>query len=760
MGRILAALGAVAVVGAGAPAAEAARPSVPVQSVGQIAAAGKATVLVARGRGRARVTASLTAGDLVVATGRPRVVRLSPRRSRRIPIAIPRDDRWALSTCAAPGTVVVRVSARAGRRLRRARRAFACPPARSATGRAALAELPVLDPLTHVAQSSSHARDGTNSDSGHDLGTDAQGRHVLLDATGPGAITRLWFTSSPDDSGLSGDPSDIGRIQIFFDGESTPRVDLPAPELFSGRHAPFLAPLCGNYLVSSGGDFCDVRMPYRKSVRVVVTKTTYYDIGYETYPAGTPVTTFDPGSADGRGEAALYARAGSDPDVLPPGRATEGTATLAAGARRAIAAFTGGGTIRDVEVGIDPGALRDVWLEARWDGEDAPSVAAPLADLFLSGAGERAPATGLLAGYAPARHAGYLRFPMPFASTARLELVNRGTAPAGARWTVERTGARYAGVGTWAGRFHATYEADPATAAGSDVTLLDAPGAGKVVGVSYTEQGPTNSGFTQFMEGDERVHFDGSRSPAVYGTGTEDFFSGGYYYNHGRFSLPDHGLTAKEDVLGGGALTSQYRLLAQDPWPFRDGVHLGIEHAAGDGLTTAVHSVVLWYGTGRRGLRATGSVDVGGEPVTGFFEGDRDGNVSSAQDDLVLSGAQPPAAGSDPRGEAVTASGRTHAAGDVIRFTLPVDPGNAGVVLRRLFDQSIPDQRAAVSVDGRPAGEWLTAGANPFKRLAESDFALPATLTAGRSRIDVALRVLSSGGWSDDRYTALSVNSP
>ena len=57
------------------------------------------------------------------------------------------------------------------------------------------------------------------------------------------------------------------------------------------------------------------------------------------------------------------------------------------------------------------------------------------------------------------------------------------------------------------------------------------------------------------MEGDERVHFDGSRSPAIYGTGTEDFFSGAYYYNRGRFTLPDHGLTAKEDVLGGGADT-------------------------------------------------------------------------------------------------------------------------------------------------------------------------------------------------------------
>ena len=47
-----------------------------------------------------------------------------------------------------------------------------------------------------------------------------------------------------------------------------------------------------------------------------------------------------------------------------------------------------------------------------------------------------------------------------------------------------------------------------------------------------------------------------------------------------------------------------------------------------------------------------------------------------------------------------------------------------------------------------------------LKRLAESDFALPATLTAGKRAITVTLRVLSAGGWSYHRCVALSVNAP
>src|SRR5205807_7412755 len=90
----------------------------------------------------------------------------------------------------------------------------------------ALDRLPELDPSMHVAGASSHARDGTNGDvylyvvgePDHRpyLYRDDAGRFVLMEAAGPGAITRLWMTEI---AATSGDTTAAGNLQIFFDGE-------------------------------------------------------------------------------------------------------------------------------------------------------------------------------------------------------------------------------------------------------------------------------------------------------------------------------------------------------------------------------------------------------------------------------------------------------------------------------------------------------------------------------------------------------------
>jgi hypothetical protein len=266
------------------------------------------------------------------------------------------------------------------------------------------------------------------------------------------------------------------------------------------------------------------------------------------------------------------------------------------------------------------------------------------------------------------------------------------------------------------------------------------------------------------MEGDERVHFDESRGLRL-SIGTEDIFGGAYYFTN-LFTLPDHG-------------TSQYRLMLADPWPFRTGIHLGIEHGGGNFEQASIHSVVYWYGTRRPALRRTDAFDVadrgaadaagythtGSTPssLTAFFEGDSDGNVS-APTDLVYLGSLPPPSGTDPMGESVTAAGYSHPVLATISYSATLDPRNDGAVLRRLTDGATFGQRAEVTIDGQPAGIWLTPGANTSKRWLESAYAIPAQLTAGRRRITVGLRVLppvdappdASVGWADYRYATFS----
>ena len=206
------------------------------------------------------------------------------------------------------------------------------PGAVAGEGLDALAQLPVLNASVHDAGASSHDPNGENGDSGNYLYQDAQGTYVLMEAEGPGVIDRIWVTGSLTNGGGSSARS-FGNLEFFFDGETTPRIDLPADTFFSGTSPPFLAPLCGNGGASSGGFYCNVRMPFAKSVRVVSTGVpAYYNIGYETYPAGTPVQTFEPTSSNSletsEAEAVVANRAGSNPDILPAGATGIGGATI------------------------------------------------------------------------------------------------------------------------------------------------------------------------------------------------------------------------------------------------------------------------------------------------------------------------------------------------------------------------------------------------------------------------------------------------
>jgi hypothetical protein len=240
--------------------------------------------------------------------------------------------------------------------------------------------------------------------------------------------------------------------------------------------------------------------------------------------------------------------------------------------------------------------------------------------------------------------------------------------------------------------------------------------------------------------------------------------------------------------------TSQYRLLLQDPWNFRDGIVLGIQHGAGDGLPTSNHSVVFFYGDAVPSMGATDTIDVGSsaslsaanytstpagapESLTSFYEGEYDGNISSPLfDATIFLGSLPPLARTDPRKQSLTDTGLTHPPGSTIRFNVQIDSNNDGVVLRRRLDQEIFAQQAQVLVDGVPAGIWMTpantsasggsAKYDTTKRWADSDFPIAGSLTKGKSQLSIELEVLPpafvpaglAAGWTDFRYTVFSVD--
>jgi len=341
----------------------------------------------------------------------------------------------------------------------------------------------------------------------------------------------------------------------------------------------------------------------------------------------------------------------------------------------------------------------------------------------------------------------YLYFPMPFAKHAHVEITNRGGQTFLGAWA--RVGSRpfpypFDTVGTFA----TTYRDGPSVP-GADLTLLDTSGSGKVVGVVLSESraacGP-QCNVRGYLEGNERVLVDGARTPVVLGTGTEDFFNGGFYFFEGPFALPTHGNVAHEADSAVDA-TSAYRFFVSDPIPFRNHVRLSLQHGPSDDIDVQAATLVYYYRQPRTRLLSSDAFVVGdatGESAhhyhltnptwsgsfTGTFEGELDSQAS-------------------------TSTGRAHKGSSF--FVLNVDPVNQGVVLRRLLNQTTVAQRATVLVDGVAVGDWLTPGGNAWHPWREEDFAIPASFTSGKSSLSIEIRFVSSNvDWNEFRYEALS----
>src|SRR2546425_11791597 len=101
--------------------------------------------------------------------------------------------------------------------------------------------------------------------------------------------------------------------------------------------------------------------------------------------------------------------------------------------------------------------------------------------------------------------------------------------------------------------------------------ILAARGRGALVGVSLNAQSYAKN--LAFLEGDEIYTVDGERRGQ--GTGTEDYFNSGWYFDEGTYAGPYTGLIVKDDTLG---RVAAYRWHLPDPVPFRDSLRVTIEH--------------------------------------------------------------------------------------------------------------------------------------------------------------------------------------
>ncbi len=264
--------------------------------------------------------------------------------------------------------------------------------------------------------------------------------------------------------------------------------------------------------------------------------------------------------------------------------------TIAAGKEAKILQVQGPGIITRIWFRIDsndPYFLRRILLKMYWDNEDNPSVEVPLGDFFGSGFAYRqyvTPYLGMSSG-------GYTCFfPMPFEDMARIVIVNETEQELKGFYYQIDYQKLESPISTDVGYFHAYWHRDSNTDYDSNYTILNTKGRGHIVGVNMSIQ--SYDGTFSFLDGDEKVFVDGEKKPSIHGTGTEDYFSSGWYFNKGEYAGPYNGLVLKDDSLG---RISAYRFHILDPIPFKKSINFTIEHGFNNTEVADYSSTVYWY---------------------------------------------------------------------------------------------------------------------------------------------------------------------
>ncbi|HTY38794.1 MAG TPA: glycoside hydrolase family 172 protein [Bacteroidota bacterium] len=275
-----------------------------------------------------------------------------------------------------------------------------------------------------------------------------------------------------------------------------------------------------------------------------------------------------------------YDHTGGNADYVP----------IAAGGTAYLADIPGPGVIVQFWVTIgakDPYFLRRLLLRMYWDGEANPSVEVPIGDFFGTGFQYKhfvTPYIGMSSG------GYYSYFPMPFQKSARIEVVNQTGAEVNSFYYHIDYQKLDRPLDPDVAYFHSQWHRDVRTKDKSNYVVLDAEGEGHFVGLNMSMQ--SYDGGLSFLEGDEMVYVDGETQPSMYGTGTEDYFTSGWYFNHGEFAAPYHGLILKDDTLG---KIAAYRFQIQDAVPFKKSIRFTIEHGHANAETADYSSTAYWY---------------------------------------------------------------------------------------------------------------------------------------------------------------------
>eukprot|EP00668_Euglena_longa_P034660 GGOE01044491.1.p1 GENE.GGOE01044491.1~~GGOE01044491.1.p1 ORF type:complete len:770 (+),score=194.99 GGOE01044491.1:124-2433(+) len=480
------------------------------------------------------------------------------------------------------------------------------------------------------------------------------------------------------------------------------------------------------------------------------------------------------------------------------------TTFLSPGSSVVIFSSTGAGVITQLLLCVsqphlpERGSLRPLgdWnhvrLTLRFDGAEEPQVdRVPLG--YLLGANLRHwlhKAQGYLVGVAPMEFTvqprrrlqdwvGYVYFPMPYWSSASVSLDCEPSIAAAAG----RVAVHYAVTArptnpypaSTTGHFVAVFRRAAPSRTWQPFRFLDVrQGWGHIVGMNLNLEG-----LRDIIQGDPQFYLDHSSSAVVQGTGIEDWFN----YAHGwEFQEPRNQSDALSGVpakgVGGYFVADKrnprkkvvklhgdkalingvhaYRRMPVDCIVFNDGIRGHFEigsnwthnnYRSADDIATTT----FLYAHHTPGITRVAVIDVGNSESEAEHEYHASGSkVFTVQSTYV----------GDVDGPVVIAMGRSCSPAVPISFSVRIPRrlrSNYGLLLRRIYDSSAPNQRAEVLVDRTFVRVWLSLGGNTVSRISEADLVIAPKFTTQRAVIRITVQPRSED-WRDFAYHAFLIH--
>jgi len=311
----------------------------------------------------------------------------------------------------------------------------------------------------------------------------------------------------------------------------------------------------------------------------------------------------------GRKRISSYDRTGGNKDFV----------IIRPGSTETVANIAGAGCITHIWMTMmtareEAWVPRKVVIRMSWDGEESPSVEAPIGDFFGMGHGIIKNFWSAPLCMSPQDGKGFnCFFPMPFGSEAKIEIRNECDNALSFYFFVDYE--EYEKPNEKELRFHARWNRENPCQGISDAEMsneeyefggkntsgqgnyliLEAEGKGHYVGCNLNVHNlRLTDKWNWYGEGDDMIFVDGEKwPPTLHGTGTEDYFNTAFCPQQ-EYNSPYHGI-----ILGGGpnwsGKVTLYRYHIADPIMFEKSIRVTIEHGHNNHRSDDVSSTAYWY---------------------------------------------------------------------------------------------------------------------------------------------------------------------